>query len=114
MAGIFLLRYGSTTWYFYGASSEQRRRDMPNYLLQWEALRWARAQGCTRYDWWGAPTDIDDENDPMSGVWRFKAGFGAQFQPHIGAWDWSPAPLLYALYREAVPRLLAAMQRLRA
>lgn len=114
VAGLFLLRYGATTWYFYGASSEQRRRDMPNYLLQWEAMRWARAQGCTRYDWWGAPTNVDDDDDPMSGVWRFKAGFGAQFQPHIGAWDWAPAPLLYRLYGEAMPRLLDAIKRLRA
>ena len=30
---------------------------MPNYLLQWEAMRWAKAQGYAVYDMWGAPDD---------------------------------------------------------
>ena len=88
LAGLFLLRvWRARTWYFYGASSERRRRDMPNYLLQWEALRWSCAQGCTIYDWWGAPTRPDDPADSLQGVWQFKQGFGAELQPHIGAWD---------------------------
>ena len=105
VAGLFLFRYGDRTWYFYGASSERRRRDMPNYLLQWEALRWAKAQGCTVYDWWGAPTQLDDEGDGMQGVWQFKQGFGAVFQSHIGAWDFPVSPPLYRLFQEALPRV---------
>ncbi len=111
VAGLFLMRYGARAWYFYGASSERRRRDMPNYLLQWEALRWALAQGCTVYDWWGAPTQLDDPADGMQGVWQFKQGFGADFQPHIGAWDFVVSPLGYRLYSEAMPRVLGWMRR---
>lgn len=110
VAGVFLLRYGVQTWYFYGASSERCRRDMPNHLLQWEALRWAKAQGCTRYDWWGAPTNLDDPDDPMQGVWTFKEGFDAQFQQHVGAWDWSPLPLLWQIYHRTLPLLLDWMR----
>jgi len=106
VAGLFLMRYGARAWYFYGASSERRRRDMPNYLLQWEAMRWAMRQGCTVYDWWGAPDDLDDPLDSMQGVWQFKQGFGAEFQPHVGAWDYVTQPWLYALYTEAVPKAL--------
>ncbi|MCC6166714.1 MAG: peptidoglycan bridge formation glycyltransferase FemA/FemB family protein [Caldilineaceae bacterium] len=113
VAGLFLLRYGDTAWYFYGASSERRRRDMPNYLLQWEAMRWARAHGCTRYDWWGAPTDLDDLGDGMQGVWQFKQGFGAEFRRHIGAWDYPVWPQLYRLYTETMPRGLAVLRRMR-
>ncbi len=113
LAGLFLMRHLDTAWYFYGASSERRRRDMPNYLLQWEAMRWAKAQGCTRYDWWGAPTNIDDEEDAMQGVWRFKQGFGAEFAPHVGAWDFATSPLLYRLYTQAAPRALALLKSLR-
>ncbi|MEZ4866194.1 MAG: peptidoglycan bridge formation glycyltransferase FemA/FemB family protein [Caldilineaceae bacterium] len=112
VAGLFLLRYGARAWYFYGASSERRRRDMPNYLLQWAAMRWALAQGCTLYDWWGAPTHPDDPADTMQGVWQFKQGFGAQFQPHIGAWDFPVQPTLYWLYQEAAPRILQLLRRL--
>jgi lipid II:glycine glycyltransferase (peptidoglycan interpeptide bridge formation enzyme) len=111
LAGVFLLKYGRRAWYFYGASSERHRRDMPNYLLQWEALRWAQAQGCTVYDWWGAPAQLDDANDPIQGVWQFKQGFGARFQPHIGAWDFPVSPVLYRLYTEAMPQVIALWQK---
>ena len=86
MAGLILFLFGPTAWYMFGASSERQRQLMPNHLLQWEAMRLAASQGCTRYDLWGAP-DVLEESDPMWGVWRFKEGLGARFAPHIGAWD---------------------------
>ncbi|MCB0158900.1 MAG: peptidoglycan bridge formation glycyltransferase FemA/FemB family protein, partial [Caldilineaceae bacterium] len=113
LAALFLLRYAETAWYFYGASSDLRRRDMPNYLLQWDALRWSLAQGCTRYDWWGAPTDLDDPDDGLQGVWRFKQGFGAEFQPHIGAWDFVVMPALYTAYTQLAPRGISLLRSLR-
>jgi lipid II:glycine glycyltransferase (peptidoglycan interpeptide bridge formation enzyme) len=113
VAGIFLFRYGQRAWYFYGASSERRRRDMPNYLLQWSALCWSLAQGCTVYDWWGAPTQLEDEKDQMQGVWQFKQGFEAEFQPHIGAWDFPVMPTLYQAYRELFPLVLEQLRRVK-
>jgi peptidoglycan pentaglycine glycine transferase (the first glycine) len=111
VAGLFLLRYGQRAWYFYGASSDRQRRDMPNYLLQWAALRWAMTQGCTVYDWWGAPTQLEDDADPLQRVWQFKQGFGAHFQPQIGAWDFPVSPMLYQLYGEVMPQVIAWMKR---
>lgn len=110
VAGVFLLRFGPTAWYFYGASSSQSRDLMPNYLLQWQAMRWAREQGCTTYDWWGAPDQLDAP-DRMAGVYRFKEGFGPRFTAWIGAWDFAPSPSLYRGYTQAMPRLLAFMRR---
>ena len=112
VAGIFLLRYGQTAWYFYGASGEARRRDMPNHLLQWEGMRWAQGQNCTIYDWWGAPALPDDPADGLQGVWRFKEGFGAELRQQIGAWDWSPVPLLWQAYQKAMPLLLDVMRKI--
>ena len=109
VAGIFLFLLGPTAWYFYGASSERQRQLMPNYLLQWEAMRWALAQGCTLYDWWGAPDELS-ESDSMWGVYRFKEGFGGQFRRWIGAWDYAPRPSAYRLYTQAMPQLLAWMR----
>lgn len=103
LAGLFLLRYADRTWYFYGASSNVRRRDMPNYLLQWEALRWTLNEGSRVYDWWGAPTDPNDPGDSMAGVWHFKQGFGAQLQHHVGAWDLPTSAPLYHLYHRLMP-----------
>jgi len=113
LAGLFLFRYGERSWYFYGASSDRRRRDMPNYLLQWEALRWSLEHGCSSYDWWGAPADPDNPDDDMAGVWQFKQGFGAELQPHIGAWDFPVMPLAYRIYQEALPKTLQLMRHLR-
>ncbi len=47
---------------------------MPTYLLQWEAMRWAKAHGATEYDLWGIP-DADEEQleaeftDRSDGLW---------------------------------------------
>ena len=110
LAGLFLFRFGPTAWYFYGASSNEGRRHMPTYLLQWEAMRWARAQGCTTYDWWGAPDELT-EDDPMWGVYRFKEGFGGQFTRWIGAWDYAPNKTLYRAYTKIRPKLLDFMHK---
>ncbi|MGC8782178.1 MAG: lipid II:glycine glycyltransferase FemX [Anaerolineae bacterium] len=110
VAGLFLFRFGPTAWYFYGASTGQSRELMPNHALQWAALRWAKAAGCTRYDWWGAP-DVLDESDPMWGVYRFKQGFGGVFTPWIGAWDYPVHRPGYWTYTVMMPRLLAVLRR---
>ena len=112
VAGLILFRYGPTAWYFYGASTAGHRDLMPNHALQWAAMRWARAHGCTRYDWWGAP-DVLEESDPMWGVYRFKQGFGGEFTPHIGAWDYPVNKGLYWAYTAAMPRVLDVMRRRR-
>jgi lipid II:glycine glycyltransferase (peptidoglycan interpeptide bridge formation enzyme) len=43
IAHVILYHFGKTCWYFYGASSNDERNRMPNYLLQWESMRWAKA-----------------------------------------------------------------------
>ncbi len=112
IAGLILFRFGRTAWYFYGASTAQARDLMPNHALQWAAMRWAKAAGCTHYDWWGAP-DVLDESDPMWGVYRFKQGFGGEFVPHIGAWDYPTNRPLYWAYTVAMPKVLDFMRRRR-
>ncbi len=95
----------------YGASTRKHRNLMPNYALQWEAIRRLKAMGCTLYDLWGAP-DVLDESDSMWGVWRFKRGLGATFAPHIGAYDFAPSRLLYSLYCRIQPLHIALLHRL--
>jgi len=110
IAGLLLFTFADRAWYMYGASTTSHRQLMPNHLLQWEAIRWAKAQGCTTYDWWGAP-DVLNDSDPMWGVYRFKIGFGGQFTPWIGAWDYPTSPMLYWLYSVVMPRVLGLMRR---
>ncbi|MBA3533026.1 MAG: peptidoglycan bridge formation glycyltransferase FemA/FemB family protein [Ardenticatenales bacterium] len=105
VAGLILFYFGSRAWYFYGASTEKERAAMPNYALQWAAIQRAKAHGATEYDLWGAPDRLDDPEDGMAGVWRFKTGFDAQFREQIGAWDFPAFSLGYRLYTDALPRL---------
>ncbi len=98
LAVLVAVAYGATCWYLHGASAAEGRNMMPTYLLQWEAIRWARARGCRTYDLWGAPESPDEPDDAMAGVLRFKLGFGGQFRDGLGAWDYAPSPLLYRLY----------------
>jgi lipid II:glycine glycyltransferase (peptidoglycan interpeptide bridge formation enzyme) len=106
IAALIVFRYGHRAWYFYGASSNAHRDKMPNYLLQWEAIRWAKSQGCTQYDLWGVP-DADlatlEENftRQTKGLWsvyRFKRGFGGELMRAAGPWDRVYKPIPYRLY----------------
>ncbi|MEJ2563772.1 MAG: peptidoglycan bridge formation glycyltransferase FemA/FemB family protein, partial [Anaerolineales bacterium] len=103
---IMVFARGSRAWYLYGASTDAHRSRMPTYLLQWQAIRWARQRGCTQYDLWGVP-DEDQEtleanfmrrSDGLWGVYRFKRGFGGNLVHSIGAWDRPRIPWLYRLY----------------
>ena len=85
---------------------------MPNYLLQWEAIQRARQAGCTVYDLWGAPDNIQPDN-PLWGVYRFKEGLGGKLVRHIGAWDLPVRPFYYKVYMDLLPRFLEIMRRRR-
>jgi lipid II:glycine glycyltransferase (peptidoglycan interpeptide bridge formation enzyme) len=113
VAGIILFLFGKRAWYFYGASRNTHREWMPNHLLQWEALRWAKARGCLEYDFWGAP-NVLDASAPMYGVYKFKMGFGGEFVERLPAHDFVVNPALYWLYAIARPRYLARLRHLRA
>lgn len=107
LAGIMVFATGQKAAYLYGASSEEERQRMPTYLLQWEAMRWAKARGCTEYDLWGVPdapeetleADFTERNDGLWGVYRFKRGFGGELKRTVGSADRVYNKLLYRVYR---------------
>jgi len=109
VAALILFWISQRAWYLYGMSTENHREKMPNHLLQWEAIRLAKANGCQQYDLWGAP-DIFDESDPLWGVYRFKEGLGGYVVRNIGAWDFPIRPRIYHLYMQILPRILAWMR----
>ena len=79
---------------------------MPTYLLQWEAMKWARDNGCLEYDLWGIPDEDEDaleeqftqRRDGLWGVYRFKRGFGGRIVRSMGAWDRPYRKYLYRAY----------------
>ncbi len=121
VAGVMVFAFGSEAAYLYGASSDQARREMPTYLLQWKALNWAKEQGARYYDFWGIPDDIGEGDEPdaehealeqknvrdgLWGVYRFKQGFGGEVMRYTGAYDLAYNRPAYLLWQR--------MQRLRA
>ena len=109
VASIFVFYFARRAYYVYGMSRDAHREKMPTYLLQWEAMRRAKAKGCSVYDLWGAP-DVFNESDSLWGVYRFKEGFGGKVIRTLGAWDFAPNPLWYKLYSEIIPRVLDVMR----
>ena len=110
VAAVIIFRFAGKAWYLYGMSRTVHREKMPNHLLQWEAIRRAKAYGCQVYDLWGAPDEFS-EDDPLWGVYRFKEGLGGRFVRTIGAWDLPVRPGYYRLFTQVIPRVLAWMRR---
>ncbi len=109
VAAIFLFMFAGRAYYVYGMSRNLHREKMPTYLLQWQAMKRAQANGCASYDLWGAP-EVFDESDSMWGVYRFKDGLGGEVIRTLGAHDFAPSKLWYKLYTEIVPRVLDVMR----
>ena len=109
VAGLFLFMFAGRAYYVYGMSREIHREKMPTYLLQWEAMKRAKAAGCANYDLWGAPETFD-ESDSMWGVYRFKEGLGGRVVRTLGAWDFAPNKFWYKMYSEILPRVLNIMR----
>ncbi|MGB8984971.1 MAG: peptidoglycan bridge formation glycyltransferase FemA/FemB family protein, partial [Anaerolineales bacterium] len=106
LAALFVARYGNRAYYLYGASTDEERNRMPTYLLQWEAMKWARAHGGQEYDLWGVPDEdeatleanFEKRHDGLWGVYRFKRGFGGELKRAAQAMDRVYNPLLYWAY----------------
>ena len=109
VAAIFVFYFAERAYYVYGMSRNVHREKMPTYLLQWEAMKRAKAKGCSVYDLWGAP-EVFNESDSMWGVYRFKEGLGGKVVRTLGAWDFAPSPLWYKMYSEIIPRVLDVMR----
>ncbi len=112
LAALMVFANGKRAWYVYGASNDQERNRMPTYLLQWQAIRWAKARGCDEYDLWGVPDESEEtleanfeiRHDGLWGIYRFKRGFGGEVQRAAQAVDRVYHPLLYWLYTKYVMR----------
>jgi lipid II:glycine glycyltransferase (peptidoglycan interpeptide bridge formation enzyme) len=110
LASLMVFANGKRAWYVYGASNDHERNRMPTYLLQWQAIRWAKARGCEEYDLWGVPDEneetleanFESRHDGLWGVYRFKRGFGGEVKRAAQAVDRVYNPLLYWMYTKYI------------
>lgn len=93
IAGSIEVFTGTRAWYLYGASSNEHRSVMPNYLLQWQMIRQAKARGCRMYDFRGVPGNVTQEH-PLYGLYRFKRGFSGTHTKFSGLFTYKFRPLL--------------------
>src|ERR687889_517084 len=88
LAGMYVFTFGDKYWYMYGASSDEKRNLKPNYLLQWEVMRWATRRGLTHYDMVGVSKSEElNEGSSLWNVYKFKEGFGGEISDSPGCYD---------------------------
>ncbi|HTI15195.1 MAG TPA: peptidoglycan bridge formation glycyltransferase FemA/FemB family protein [Dictyobacter sp.] len=98
VAGTIVLVEGPWSYYMYGASSNEHREKMPNHLLQWTGIQWAKSRGARYYNFGGIP-EILAEGQELYGVYLFKRGFGGYPMCSLPTHDLVYNPLLYWAYR---------------
>lgn len=100
LSGALALNYGGKLFYIYGASSNEKRNLMPNYLMQQTMIRWAIETGCFEYDFGGV-----FETDKSNGLFRFKEGFCRQegVTKYIGEVDYVYNKLVYFSFVKLLP-----------
>ena len=103
VAGSLAFLLNDKAWYIYGASANEYRNVMPNYLMQWRMIQWAKQRGCTLYDFRGVPGDVGEEH-PLYGLVKFKRGFGGEYTCFIGEYDIVYKKITYGLYNFLMPK----------
>jgi lipid II:glycine glycyltransferase (peptidoglycan interpeptide bridge formation enzyme) len=113
-AVVIAAAFGDEAVYMYGASSTVHRAHGAAFLLQFEAMKWARDRGCKTYDLWGIPP-VDPESlraednssiagskgDDWRGIHRFKTGFGGDIVSYPPTLERRCVPVLPWLARRA-------------
>ncbi len=99
LSAMFLSVTDDMASYLYGASSSYGRENMSTYMLQKEAMLRARSLGANTYDMFGiAPSG--ELNHPLSGLSRFKLGFGGYRVSRMGCWDYPLSEKAERFYSE--------------
>jgi len=115
IAGALCMGFGSRLTYVYGASSNEHRNVMPNHLMQWTMIQWAKEQGYGIYDFRGVSPVRDGEpvEEHLAGLNRFKDGFGARYVEYAGTFDLPLRPLVYRGWVWGSPIAMSALKRLK-
>lgn len=102
-------RFGDQGVYMYGASSTENRADGAAFLLQYEAMRWARDRGASTYDLWGIPPEdpaiakgkpdqvTRSQGEDWRGLYTFKVRFGGEIVTYPPPMERRYHPILMTL-----------------
>ena len=115
IAGALCMGFGPRLTYVYGASSNEHRNVMPNHLMQWEMIRWAKGSGFQIYDFRGVSPVRDGKpvEEHLAGLNRFKEGFGGRYVEYAGTFDLPLRRIVYRAWRWGAPFAIATLKRLK-
>jgi len=119
-AGLIAARCGNEARSMYAGSESAHRGRGDTALIRFEAMRWAREQGCTLYDLGGSGREVtatasgrDGQGDGrqssgLAGVEQFKVGFGGEIIAYPPTMERRYRPGLAWLLRRLHPRFRTA------
>ncbi|HLY30040.1 MAG TPA: peptidoglycan bridge formation glycyltransferase FemA/FemB family protein [Ktedonobacterales bacterium] len=110
IAALIVARCGKVATYMFGASSNRERNRMPNHLLQWTAIRWAKAHGCELYDF-RAIAEVLEPGEDMYSLYTYKQGFGGESLLTLATHDKVYQPAIYWAYRQTLSVKRALVRR---
>jgi lipid II:glycine glycyltransferase (peptidoglycan interpeptide bridge formation enzyme) len=115
LAGSFALIFGQRCWYFQSASTNEKRNLKPPHLMQWEMMKWAKKRGVIYYDMMAIPSpeELENEDHPLHGVYKFKAGFGGEVVDSVGCLDLPVNPVLAELWNRVEPTYYRLYRKLK-
>jgi lipid II:glycine glycyltransferase (peptidoglycan interpeptide bridge formation enzyme) len=89
--------FGRTAFDLYGGSSGDSRELMPNYALQWQAIRKSKLKGCLLYNF-GAVEADGGRSGKFGGISLFKQKFGGEILNYGQSFDSVSSQFWYNLY----------------
>ncbi|MEA3293021.1 MAG: peptidoglycan bridge formation glycyltransferase FemA/FemB family protein, partial [Patescibacteria group bacterium] len=106
VSSVIIIFWQGIAFYHQGASSLKFSKIPVSYLLQWNAIKEAKARGCKKYNFWGtAPLKkvndsfkIINKKHPWSGLSLFKMGFGGNEKEYVKTQDLILSPKYYFNY----------------
>jgi len=102
IAANIMIFWNDTATYLFGASDHEFRNLMAPHLLQWQAIKDAKAANCWFYDFWGAaPPDAKGQEANWFGFTKFKMGFSpdAELTEYLGTYEKIYNPAIVGIYR---------------
>lgn len=102
LGGVFATKFGTKAYYKDGGSFDIKRNLMAPYLLQWEAMKWARSEGATSYDMVAVPpkSELDNPSHHQYGLYLFKRGFNEEVTEFVGCWDLPIHPQKFKIWNQ--------------
>ncbi len=93
---LMTIKFWKTCVYYIAASAIRHPKFSPNYLCQWSAIKNAKLQWCTTYNFWWVSPDNNPKH-PISSVSKFKRKFGWTDYSLLHTQDLVIAPFKYKI-----------------